>query len=423
MISSVPTRQIDRPLLALLISLAVGLLFVAPASAAPWTEPGYLYRYFGWGARRLITPRSGDYKDYGYHPIEQAPIPFHFTPGSSGLVPGTVEYREGDDVKRVDLKELLRSTATHAFVVARDNELLDEEYFNGFKRDSLCTAWSVSKSVISALVGIAIDEGKIKSIGDPVVNYLPELKGQGFDPITIRNLLTMGSGIRYRLGFFPWDEFVLAGYYPNLRKFLLSDLVVVETPGRSFHYNNFNTELLGLILERATGEPPSRYLQEKVWKRIGAEYPATWSIDSASDDFELAPILLNARAIDLAKFGRLYLNDGNWDGTQIVPAKWVRDSTVPDPDDRRPWETFSRWQPGGGYYKYFWWGVAPATDDYSFMGIGTYGQFVFVSPKDRVVIVRTADEDGIDPPLWRQVFQYIADAVAQKGLPRQPGPP
>jgi CubicO group peptidase (beta-lactamase class C family) len=134
--------------------------------------------------------------------------------------------------------------------------------------------------------------------------------------------------------------------------------------------------------------------------------------------------MLNARAIDFAKFGSLYLNNGNWNGRQVVPEHWAIESTARDPDDKRPWETFSRWQQIGGYYKYFWWGVSSGAD-YDFLGIGTYGQFIFVSPSTRVVIVRSAAEDGIDPPYWRQVFQYIADGVnksaaSRSGTPAQP---
>jgi CubicO group peptidase (beta-lactamase class C family) len=408
---SIGRRSAAVTLVALLAGLLAGLLLAPAASAAAWTEPGYLYRYFVWGAQRLTSSRSDDYRLYGYHTIDAAPTAFHFAPGNRDRIPETVEYKEGDIVKRVALAELLRSTGTHAFVVVRDNQVLYEDYFNGFTRDSLCTSWSLSKSFTSALVGIAISDGYIKSLDDPITNYLSELKAQGSDAITIRNLLTMGSGIRYRIGFFPWDEFVLAGYYPNLRQLLLWDLKIVEPPGQSFHYNNFNTELIGMILERTTGMAPSQYLQEKIWKPIGMEYPATWSIDSEQDGFEITPILLNARAIDLAKFGLLYLNNGNWQGKQIIPERWVAESTIRDPNDRRRWETFSRWQNGGGYYKYFWWGVSQGESDYSYMGIGTYGQFIFVSPKTRVVIVRTADADGIDPPYWREVFQYIADHV------------
>ena len=398
-------------MLALLAALASVTLFTSLASAAAWTQTGYLYRYFVWGAQFLVSSRSDDYRHYGYHTIDKGTEAFHFAPGKPDAVPDKVSYRESGDVKSVPLSDLLRSTGTHAFIVVRDNEVLYENYFNGFERDSLCTAWSISKSVTSALAGIAISEGYIKSLDDPITNYLPELKGKGFDTITIRNLLTMGSGIRYRIGFLPWDEFVLAGYYPNLRQLLLSDLKVMEPPGQSFHYNNFNAELIGMILERTTLRPPSQYLQEKIWKPVGMEYSATWSIDSDADGFELTPILLNARAIDLAKIGRLYLNDGNWDGNQIVPEHWVMESTAKDANDHRPWETFSRWQDGGGYYKYFWWGVSQGANDYSYMGIGTYGQFIFVSPKTKVVIIRTAEKDGLDPPYWREVFQDIAEHV------------
>ncbi|MGB3549121.1 MAG: serine hydrolase [Candidatus Binatus sp.] len=413
MISEIRRHRVAVLRLALLVSLAAGLPFASPASAAPWTQPGYLYRYFVWGAQRITSSRSDDYRNYGSYPIDKAPAAFHFAPGNRDEIPATVEYEEGQAVKRVALSELLRSTGTHAFIVARDNQVLYEGYFNGFERDSVCTSWSLAKSFTSALVGIAISEGYIKSLDDPITNYLPELKDRGFDAITIRNLLTMGSGIQYRIGFFPWDEFVLAGYYPNLRQLLLSDLKIMEPPGQSFHYNNFNTELIGMILERTTGRAPSQYLQEKIWKPIGAEYPATWSIDSEEDGFEITPILLNARAIDFAKFGRLYANNGNWDGKQIIPRHWVVESTTRDPNDRRQWETFSRWQDKGGYYKYFWWGVSQASGDYSFMGVGTYGQFIFVCPRTRVVIVRMADDDGIDPPYWREVFQYIADQIAK----------
>jgi CubicO group peptidase (beta-lactamase class C family) len=209
------------------LTLLAGLLFASSASAAGWTQPAYLYRYFVWGAKRPFTSRADDYRLYGYHTIENGPAAFHFAQGDRKSIPDTVEYNEDGVVKRVALDELLRSTGTHAFIVAKDNNLLYENYFNGSARDSLGTSWSLSKAFTSAMVGIAISEGHIKSLDDSIVNYIPELKGQGFDAITIRNLLTMGSGIQYRFGFFPWDEFVMEGYYPNIRQLLLSDIVVV----------------------------------------------------------------------------------------------------------------------------------------------------------------------------------------------------
>ncbi len=366
-------------------------------AAPPWIDPGYLYRYFVWGTRSSLS-KSDDWKLFPYHTIENAPPAYHFNPGSAGLVPTTVEYRDGDVLKRVALDELLRSNDTHAFIVIRDDQLLYENYFNGYQRDSICVSRSVAKSFTSALVGIAIQDGFIKSVDDPIVNYLPELKGQGFDPITIKNLLTMGSGIRYRLHDLPWQEEAVAYFYPDLTKLMLTDLTIEEPPGQSFDYDDYDTELLGLILKRVTHQSPAKYLQEKIWKPIGMEYPATWSIDSDRDDLELMYVLLNARAIDFAKFGQLFLSHGNWNGKQIIPEQWVIESTTRDPNDNRPWKTYPEFREDGGYYKYFWWGRTFGPNDYIFEAQGLWGQYIFVDPKTKVVIVRTGgDWGGIGP--------------------------
>jgi CubicO group peptidase (beta-lactamase class C family) len=190
---------------------------------------------------------------------------------------------------------------------------------------------------------------------------------------------------------------------------MLTDLKIVEPPGRSFHYNDYNTELLGLILKRVTNRSPSEYLQEKIWKPIGMEYPATWSIDSEQDDLELMYVLLNARAIDFAKFGQLFLNKGNWNGKQIIPERWVIESTTRDPNDNRPWETYPEFRDSGDYYKYFWWGSGGENGDYTFAARGLWGQYILVSPKSKVVIVRTGGSLGrLDPVQWNQVLRYIA---------------
>ena len=219
----------------------------------------------------------------------------------------------------------------------------------------------------------------------------------------------MGSGIRYRLHNLPWQEEAVSYFYPDLSKLMLTDLEIVEPPGQSFHYNDYNTEMLGLILKRATGKSPSEYLQEKIWKPIGMEYPATWSIDSEGDDLELMYVLLNARAIDFAKFGQLFLNKGNWNGKQIIPEQWVVESTTKDPNDNRPWETYPEFRDAGFYYKYFWWGRSYENGDYDFEAQGSWGQYILVSPKTKVVIVRTGGDWGsIGPGGWHQVLRYVA---------------
>jgi CubicO group peptidase (beta-lactamase class C family) len=332
---------------------------------------------------------------------------------STSLWALTVEFNDRGTVRQVALADLLRSTDTHAFIVVANDQLLLERYFNGYRRDSLCVSMSMAKSFTSALVGIAIDDGLIKSADDPIINYLHELKeDRGFDAVTIRHLLTMGSGIKFVTTPFPWSDDPLAYFHPDLRTILLSGLTIVERPGQSFHYNSYNPELLGLILERTTHRSPSDYLQEKIWKPLGMEYPATWRIDSEEDGMELMQSAINASAIDYAKFGQLYVERGNWNGKQIISEHWVTESTRPDPNDRRPWESDARWHDQGGYYRYFWWGISSGDkEDYCFMARGKYGPFIFVSPKARVVIVRTAKNSGIDDLARARIFQYIADRI------------
>ncbi len=395
-------------------------LIVTGCSGPSWTNSSYLYRYIFWGPQNLVSP-GDNYKLFPSHAIAASSAPYHFAPGSAGIVPVTVEYKKGDTMRTGSFDELLASTGTHAFIVIKDDQVVYEKYFNGYQRDSVCMSRSLAKSFTSALVGIAIAEGRIHSVNDPITNYLPELKGKGFERITIRNLLTMGSGIKFRLRDLPWDEQPIAYMHPELREVLLQRLEIEEPPGQSFNYDDYNTLLLGIILERTTNRTPSEYLAEKIWQPVGMEYPATWSIDSERDGLELMHVALNARAIDFAKFGQLYLQKGSWNGRQIIPAAWVAESTDRDPEDNRKWETYDWWLKIGGYYKYFWWGIQRAGDDYDYEAVGKWGQNIYVSPRRKVVIVRTAGEWGLEPYDWPAVYRYIADRAAAGGDLPSPG--
>jgi CubicO group peptidase (beta-lactamase class C family) len=406
--------------LSLFVCVAACLMSGSYAAAGPWGNPDYLYRYIFWGLRAEWSP-SDAYRMFPYRTIQTQPPAYDFPRATAGVLPVEVEYQEGESTRRVALDQLLDSSGTHAFIVLKEGKLLDERYLNGYQRDSICISRSAAKSFISALVGSAIDEGDIKGLDDPITNYLPELRDRGFDTITIRNLLTMGSGIRYRIAEMPWDEDALYFFYPNSREMLLYDTDIAEPPGQSFHYTDFNVGLLAIIIERTTHRTLSDYLQEKIWKPLGMEYPALWSVESEEDGFELSHVALNARATDFAKFGELFLNNGKWDGRQIISEKWVRESTAPDPTDHRPWETYGASAEAGGYYKYFWWGEVAASGEYVYSAIGRWGQFIFVAPKANVVIVRTGGSFGVDQLKWLQVFRYIATFVSRGAAGSQSG--
>jgi CubicO group peptidase (beta-lactamase class C family) len=327
----------------------------------------------------------------------------------------TIAYTWQDQALTADFDTLMQESGTTALIVISYNEIRLERYYNGASRSTLNTSFSVAKSFSSALIGIAISEGYIRDIDDPVVEYLPELAGRGLDGVTIRHLLNMSTGIRYvnneaAAPFYWMSDDAFTYYMPDLRELAFKLTPSLELPGEKFHYNNYHPILEGLILERTTGESVSYYLQEKLWKPLGMEFPASWSLDSQLDGFEKMASGLNARSIDFAHFGQLMLNGGLWDDHQLIPQAWVEESTTPDRFDRRPWMDFTEFKDGGGYYKYHWWGRVRPDGHYEYFANGSHGQYIFICPAHQIVIVRNGSSEGqVDD--WPAIFGAIEDKL------------
>jgi CubicO group peptidase (beta-lactamase class C family) len=281
--------------------------------------------------------------------------------------------------------------------------LLYEGYFNGYHRESTQTSMSVAKSVLGALVGIAIDQGRIGSVDDPITRYVPELaqRDRRFGRITLRHLLAMTSGLRYEDGGGPWGDDTATYYAPDLRALALTRTEVVEAPGRRFHYNNFNPLLVGLALERATGMPVATYLEQRLWRPLGMEADGSWSLDSRASGFEKMESGLNARAVDFAKLGLLVARDGRFRGRQLLPRAWVQDLTlVPTGSGSVP-------APG---YRFFWW----TQDDRhppAVFARGKYGQHLYVVPASDLVLVRFGRDTGYRH--WPQLLSDLARRLDQ----------
>ncbi len=182
-------------------------------------------------------------------------------------------------------------------------------------------------------------------------------------------------------------------------------------PGQYFLYNKYHPQLLGMILERTTGMSVTQYLQKTIWDPIGMEYPGSWSIDSQSSGFEKMEAGVNARAIDFAKFGELFLNDGNWNGKQILSQEWVAESTRPYLPANNPSYYPGRLATSFGItcYGYMWWDLAQADGSYDFYAWGDHGQFIYVSPRKHLVIVRNGVEFGIPWDQWITLFHDFAN--------------
>ena len=308
-----------------------------------------------------------------------------------------------DDDRAFD--EFLRGTGTLAFLVLDEDRLVYERYFGGADRRSRQTSFSVAKSFLSTLVGIAIDEGLIGSIGEPVTRYLPELarRDPRFEQITLRDLLTMSSGIRYEEQSLPlpWGDDVDTYYGTDLRDLALNATQIERPPGQVWLYNNYHPLLLGLVLERVTGMSVSEYMSRKLWQPLGAERDATWSLDSEGSGFEKMESGLNATAVDYARFGALYLHEGEWNGARIVTQDWVHASTAAD-STADPAED----------YQYFWW--IDTERPSRFYALGNFGQYIYVAPDAGTVIVRNGRDWGVDNDTWLMAFRGIADQLAER---------
>jgi CubicO group peptidase (beta-lactamase class C family) len=314
-------------------------------------------------------------------------------PFLKGRPPGIPMPAAYDKPAGVSLDSFLDSLQTVAFIVVRNDSLICERYYGGYTRESVLPSFSVAKSFVSALVGIAIGEGKIRSVNQPVSDFLPGLPDSGFSKVTLKDLLEMRSGIRFKEEYgSPFAEMSKFYYGLNLAKYT-RNLKTADEPGKAYNYQSANTELLALVLEQATGMSLPDYFAEKIWRPMGSEYPATWSTDSKKHMQAKAFCCINARAVDFAKFGQLYLDRGMSGGDTVVPAAWIGETlaVVNDSKDSQ------------GYSYTYHWRVTPEGD---FFAKGILGQYIYVCPAKKAVIVRFGKKSG--DFAWAGFFRELA---------------
>ena len=336
-----------------------------------------------------------DYKKFPLDTLHNAPPLYHFTyPGDNCkiILTGTFESSE----KSNSFEDFLESRHTKAFLIIRNDSIVYEKYFGGFDHTTLAPGFSITKSFLSALVGIAIEEGYIKSIYQPVTDFLPELKDKKFQKVTIEDLLSMRSGIRFVEGYSnPFGGMAKFYYGRNLRKYALK-LKIESEPGKEYKYQSANSQLLAMVVEKATGKRISEYLEEKIWKPAGMEFSGTWNVDSKKFRENKGFCCINARSVDFAKFGQLYLNRGKIDDRQLIPENWVRESLMVRNDSR---------DSQGFPYTYSW----RVLENGDFFAKGILGEFIFVCPEKKIVIVRIGDKSG--ELVWPDLFLNIIDQL------------
>lgn len=287
------------------------------------------------------------------------------------------------------LQKALVEYETSAFLVIQNDSVKYEQYWDGYDSTTISGSFSVAKTIVGILIGMAIDEGKIKSIDEPVGYFLTAFKEGKNATLTIKHLLMMSAELDWDESYnSPFASTTKTYYGDDITKLVLATKVVGE-PGKRFLYQSCNTELLALVLEKATGKTLSEYASEKLWQPMGAEHIALWSLDH-KDGHEKAYCCFSSTARDFARIGNLFLKNGNWKGKQLISEQYVKASVSPAPvlneESSQPCN----------FYGYHWW-LANRNGHNIFYARGILGQYIIAIPDKNIIIVRLGKKRGEKP--------------------------
>ncbi|HEY4788768.1 MAG TPA: serine hydrolase [Bacteroidales bacterium] len=334
----------------------------------------YTGRYIRW-----FLPDVYDLNKFPFEKVENCNSKLKIPNKQSDLINKITFESNGN---KYNLSELINNTKTNAFIILHNDTIIYENYAKSNSEATLFKAFSATKSVLSALIGIAIDEGKIKSIDEPVKNYVTGFKDPNVETLTIKQCLMETTGVEYNTSYLPWGGKPQTYYRPDIRSFTKKTIKVDIDKQNVCDNSEHNINILGMVIENATNQKIYDYLSEKIWKSAGMSYFATFSIDSKKNKYAYVTHGLNATAKDFLIFGKLFLDSGLINGKQIISKKWIKEST-----------SFENGVKTQDYYKNYnslWWIMR--SGDYS--AFGHFGQRIYISPRSNTVIVRFGEKSG-----------------------------
>ncbi|WP_142784418.1 serine hydrolase domain-containing protein [Changchengzhania lutea] len=289
------------------------------------------------------------------------------------------------------LNDINKSNGTVAFVIIKNDSIWFENYYDGFSEDSKSNSFSMAKSYVSGLLGKAIQEGYIKSLNQPVCDFLPTFCEGLAAKMTVGDLSSMASGTNWDEAYYSPLSITTRAYFDDDLEKVMLGLKAVEQPGGKFKYSSGDTQMLAMVIEKATGKKMYDYLTESFWKPLGSENQTLWQVDSEAHDLVKAYCCIASNAKDFARFGKLYKDHGKWKGKQILDSSFVAKSLKPR-------------FPESPEYGYGWW-LKRINDKQFFMMRGHLGQYVIVEPNDNIIIVRLGHSKGSN----KQVGAFTAD--------------
>lgn len=356
---------------------------------------------------RLWGPDVEDYRRLPTRPVAAGtPLPLAERFDREWMRRAAFRYRDRPLRDGPSFDRFLAENRTTAFLILADGVLVDERYYAGNARGSLFKSFSITKSILSAAIGIAEAEGLI-SARDPLGRYLPNLDAP-LASLPLQHLLDNTAGFHYERGNLPWMQQPRMYYTTDARTYVRKAAKRFEhRPGTRYVGEDLSPLLLGAALERAIRRRHPRatlsdYVSRRLWQPLGAQYPAFFTLDRAGDGLEKVESGFTARAVDLARFGQLFLNGGAYSGRRIVPASWVGASTTAP----------ARGEPNAfphGFHRNLWWGrYRPGALRADFFANGHFGQRIYISPDKRLVLVRLGSGSGnVD---WTEFLASIASA-------------
>jgi CubicO group peptidase (beta-lactamase class C family) len=371
--------------------LIVIVLLTAVGTGGYFLSPEYLKT-----AIKYQTPDIDDYKIFANRTIK-----------AGNYIPWEI----ADDYNKKGISEITQEKIDKlepvAFLVVQDNKIKYEKYWQGYNENSLSNSFSMAKTIISLLIGIAIDEGHIKSVNQKVGDFIPEFAIKPNDILTIKDLLTMSSGLNWDEAYSSPFSITTQAYYGTDLFGLIKDLKVVEEPGQQWKYLSGNTQVLAFILKNATGMNVADYASEKLWKPLGAKNDAIWCLDK-ENGMEKAYCCFNSNARDFARIGQMVLNNGMFDGVEVVSKKYIDEATKPAIN------LASNKGKLVNFYGYQFWIIHYRNYQIPFAR-GILGQYIFVIPEKNAVVVRLghkrSDKRTYNSEMPDDIYLYLDAAI------------
>ena len=306
------------------------------------------------------------------------------------------KHNNYNTIKETDeLADINKERETKAFLVIKNDSILYEKYFDGYSESSKSNSFSMAKSIVVTLLGKAIMEGKIKGFDQPVSDFFDEYKAGFGAELTVGNLASMSSGMEWSEKYYSIINITTESYFTDDVRSLILNQKIINKPGQKFRYSSGDTQLLGMVIEKATNTNLSDYLKNNFTIPMGFENEALWQLDSEESGIEKAYCCFASNAKDFARFGKLYKNNGKWNNEILLDSTFINKAINPVYED-------------SPYYGYGWW-LYTFEDKKVFTMNGHRGQFVIVFPEEGIIIVRLGDKNKEGDNDDGDLYKYISE--------------